>query len=162
TKLVRSRMTVGALLVFAMALRWDVQRAWCATSADVRLVELARSKFANLTNAELALLRFAGANLPPSSAFAAAGSSSNPDDPSNNPSHADEWSKDREVRAAVIRWLCVDPEAIRLIDPQGLRLLGAKVVGGLDLSMVRVPFPIVLRNCSLVDTMNLTSTTIGY
>src|SRR5262249_15772802 len=79
-----------------------------------------------------------------------------------NPAHADEWSKDREVRAAVIRWLCVDPEAIRLIDPQGLRLLGAKVVGGLDLSMVRVPFPIVLRNCSLVDTMNLTSTTIGY
>src|SRR5215469_9864035 len=49
TKLGRSRMTVGTLLVLALALAWDVQRAWCATPADVPLVELARSKFANLT-----------------------------------------------------------------------------------------------------------------
>jgi hypothetical protein len=47
-------MTVGTLLVLALVLGWDVQRASCATPADVRLVELARSKFANLTKAELA------------------------------------------------------------------------------------------------------------
>ena len=61
----RSRMTVGTLLVLALALGWDVQAVCCATPADVRLVELARSKFANLTKAELALLRFAGANQAP-------------------------------------------------------------------------------------------------
>jgi hypothetical protein len=155
-------MTVGTLLVLALALGWDVQRAWCATPADVRLVELARSKFANLSKAELALLRFAGANPALGGGFAAAGPSSNPDDPSNNPAHKDEWSKDREVRAAVIRWLCVDPEAIRCIDPQGLRLLGARIVGGLDLSKLRVPFAITLRNCSIPEVIDLTSTTISY
>src|SRR5262249_23903947 len=157
----RTRITVGTLLVFALTLGWGVQRAWCATPADVRLVEVARSKFANLTRAELALLRFVGANPAPGSGFAAAGPSSKPADPSNDPAHADEWSKDREVRAAVIRWLCVDPEAIRCIDPKGLRLLGAEIVGGLDLSTVRVPFAITLRNCSIPEVIDLTSTTIG-
>ena len=126
--LARARIAVATLLVLALLLGW-VQRTWCATPADVSLVELARSKFANLSKAELALLRFAGANQALGDGFATAGPSSNPDDPSNDPAHADEWSKDREVHAAVIRWLCVDPEAIRLIDPQGLRLLGARIVG---------------------------------
>ena len=127
----RSRMTVGTLLVLALALGWDVQRAWCATATDVHLVELARSEFANLSKAELALLRIAGANQAPGGGSAAAGPSSNPNDPSNDLAHADEWSKDREVRAAVIRWLWVDPEAIRCIDPKGLRLLGGQDRRGL-------------------------------
>jgi hypothetical protein len=75
--LARSRITVGTLLVLVLALGWDVQRAWCATPADVRLVALARSKFAHLTKAELALLRFVGANPAPGGGFAAAGPSSN-------------------------------------------------------------------------------------
>jgi hypothetical protein len=148
-------------LVLALAIGWDVQPAWCAAPADVRLVELARGNFANLSKSELALLRFAGANPAPGGGFAAAGPSSNPDDPSNEPAHADEWSKDREVRASVIRWLCVDPEAIRLTDPRGLRLLGAKIVGGLNLSKVRVPFSITLRNCSIPEVIDLKSTTIN-
>src|SRR5262249_43848333 len=61
----------------------------------------------------------------------------------------------------VIRWLCVDPEAIRLTDPQGLRLLGAKIAGGLNLSTVRVPFAITLRNCSIPQVIDLTAITIG-
>jgi hypothetical protein len=138
----------------------DVRGAWCATSGDAGLVDLARSKFANLTPAELALLRFAGSNPAPGGGFAAAGPSANSDDPSNDPAHADEWSKDREVRAELIRWLCVDPEAIRRIDPQGLRLLGARIVGGLNLSLVRVPFAITLRNCSIANPMNLASAQI--
>jgi hypothetical protein len=123
-------------------------------------VELARIKFSNLTPAELALLRFVGANPAEAGGFAAAGPSVNPDDPSNDPAHAEEWSKDREVRAQLIRWLCVDSEAIRRIDPQGLRLFGAKIVGGLNLSLVRVPFPITLRNCLIGDPMNLASAQI--
>jgi len=98
---------------------------------------------------------------PRGGAFATAGPSSNPGDPSNDPAHADEWSKDREVRAAVIWWLCIDPEAIRWTDPQGLRLLGARIVGSLNLSTVRVPFAITLRNCSIPQVIDLTSTTIG-
>jgi hypothetical protein len=129
---------VGTLFVLALALGWDVQRAWCGTPPDTGLVELARSKFANLSPAELALLRFVASNRPAVGGFAAVGQSSDPADPTNDPAHADEWSKVREVRADLVRWLCVDPEAIRRIDPQGLRVLGAKIVGTLNLSTVRV------------------------
>jgi hypothetical protein len=63
--------------------------------------------------------------------------------------------------APLIWWLCVDPEAVRYTNPQGLRLLGVKIVGGLNLSTVRVPFAITLRNCSIPEVIDLTSTTTG-
>ncbi len=159
----RRRSTVFVtLLVLALAQGGEVRNAWCATSDAPGLMELARNRFSNLTQAELTLLKFVGSNPAIGGAFAAAGPSANPDDPSNDPAHADEWSKDRQVRAELIRWLSVDPEAVRRIDPQGVRLLGAKIVGGLHLPTVRVPFAIVLRNCSIPDAMDLTSTSIGY
>ena len=145
TTLARSRKTAGALLVLALVLGWDVRWARGTTTADVRLVELARSKFANLTTAELALLKFAGANQALGGGFAAAGPSPNPDDPSNDPAHADEWSKDREIRARLIRWLCEDPLAVQQVAPTGIRVLGARIRGPLNLSSLRLPFAIVAR-----------------
>ena len=53
--------------------------------------------------------------------------------------------------------MCVDPDAIRRIDPQGIRVLGAKIVGKLNLSGVKVPFAITLRRCSIPELMNLSS-----
>src|SRR5258706_11362945 len=46
------------------------------------------------------------------------------------------------------------------IDPQGIRVLGAKIVGSLDLSQVRVPFAITLRNCAIPNAMELVSAEI--
>jgi hypothetical protein len=138
-----------------VTLSFELRSAPCAAAADPGLVDLARGNFSNLSPAELALLRFVG------SRPAAGGPRSDPHDLTNDPVHGDEGGKEREVRAEVIRWLCVDPEAIRRIDPQGLRLLGAKIVGT-NLSTVRVPFAIVLRNCSIRETMSPRSTTIGY
>jgi hypothetical protein len=41
--------------------------------------------------------------------------------------------------------MSVDPDAVRLIDPLGIRVLGAKIIGNLNLSLVHVPFAITLQ-----------------
>jgi len=125
-----------------------------------RLVGLAATLFPNLTRAERALLNHADVRNVGRGEFAVAGISANPADPSNDPAHADNWDAQRNIRAGLIRWMNVDPDAIRLIDPQGIRVLGARIAGPLDLSQVRVPFAITLRNCSIPATMELSSTEI--
>jgi hypothetical protein len=76
--------------------------------------------------------------------FAVCGSSGDPADPSNDPKHSDEWTHDRDVRASLIRWLAVNRAAAERIDPKGLRALGARIVGPLDLAQIRVPFPVMI------------------
>jgi hypothetical protein len=56
--------------------------------------------------------------------------------------------------------MCVDPDATRRIDPQGIRVLGAKIVGKLNLSGVKVPFRITLRRCSIPELMDLSEAEI--
>ena len=123
-----------------------------AAPAD-ELLKLAEGEFSNLTPAETALLRFAGTNLSEPGGFAIAGPSANPDDPTNDPAHAERWGKEREVRADLIRWLCVNLRAKALVDPQGIRLLGARITGTLYLADVTVPFALTLRNCSIGERM---------
>lgn len=55
--------------------------------------------------------------------------------------------------ADLIRWLCVDPRAKALVDPQGIRLLGARITGRLYLADVTIPFAVTLRNCSISERM---------
>ena len=123
--------------------------------AKSKLVTLAATIFPNLTHAEVALLEHADVKNVRRAEFAAGGPSSNPDDSSNNPANASQWGPQREIRASLIRWMSVDPDAIRQIDLQGIRVLGAKIVGSLDLSQVRVPFAISLRNCAIPEAMEL-------
>lgn len=125
------------------------------------LVVLAARKFPNLSNAERAMLWFSSIDNVDRAEFAIAGTSSVPDDPSNDPAHADEWPASRQIRASLIRWICVDHEARNLIDPAGIRVIGARVAGGLDLSLVNVPCPIVLRNCVFSEIINLAGAEIA-
>src|SRR5215472_4522417 len=129
---------------------------------DPPLVKLAASNFPNLTRAERALLDFAERSNIHRGAFAIAGSSDAPLDPSNDPAHADEWTHDRNIRAELIRWLAVDNSANSLVDPNGVRLLGARIVGPVDLSHVKVPFAITLVRCSIPQRMNLESADLPY
>ena len=87
--------------------------------------------------------------------FAAGGTSSMSTDPSNDPAHTDQWPASRQIRASLIRWICVDHEALGLIDPKGIRVIGARIVGGLDLSLISVPIPVVLHNCVFAEVINL-------
>jgi hypothetical protein len=156
-----SRTRVVVLLSCAIFAGIVIGRRICQAASSTpplatsRLVALAARKFPNLSNAERAMLWFSDIDNVDRAKFAVAGTSPNPDDPSNDPAHADEWPASRQIRASLIRWICVDHEARSLIDPEGIRVVGARITGGLDLSLVSVPFPIVLRNCVFAEIINL-------
>ena len=150
----------AAALIIAV-LVWSPCLAAQAPRMDsTPLTKLASARFSNLTRAEHALLEHADVKNVGRAEYAASGPSSNPNDSSNDPAYASQWGPQREIRASVIRWMSVDPDAIKQIDPQGIRVLGAKIVGSLDLSQVRVPFAITLRNCAIPEAMELASAEI--
>jgi len=124
------------------------------------LSRLAASKFPDLTHAEFALLEFADIGNLNHGEFAVAGASPNPLDASNDPKDAATWTRDRNIRATLIEWLAVDHAAGARIHPSGIRVLGARVVGSLDLSYVRVPFAIMMIRCSIPEQIRLQATEI--
>ena len=79
--------------------------------------------------------------------FAVCGPSIYDDDPANDPADADEWKNHREIRAALIRWLCVNPAAKELVDPRGIQVYGARIRDSLDLISVVASFPLHLAHC---------------
>jgi hypothetical protein len=126
-----------------------------APEAESRLITLAATQFPNLTTAERALLLYADVANLDRGQFAVCGQSADPANQSNDPKDAANWTHDRDIRAALIRWLAVDRSAAKRVDSKGLRVLGARVTGALDLSQVRVPFPMALNMCSFAETINL-------
>ena len=73
----------------------------------------------------------------------------------NDPKGADSWDRDREVRAELIRWLCTDPQAAKILLPGGIQAFAAKIIGKLDLSYASIPFPIRLTRCYIVADCDL-------
>ena len=126
------------------------------------LTKLAASKFADLTHAERATLRFMEVGNVDRGEIAVAGSSGNPDDPSNDPKGATAWGQDRDIRASLIRWLSSDREAIGMEDVGGIRILGARIVQELDLSHLHVSFPIVMHQCVFSNRLKLVATELPY
>src|SRR5712664_1046251 len=116
------------------------------------LESLARAHFLDppLTAAEIKLLHEAVRGF-----VAVCGPSSDHRHPANQPSTSEGWGRERQIRADLIRWLCVDREAKELVDPNGIQALGAKINEPLDLAYVSIPFPLVLWNCRLVGDARL-------
>src|SRR5712692_3660291 len=114
------------------------------------LEQLARARFAPLSDAEIKLLRAA-----PKGETAYCGPSVRDDDPNNNPADSDSWGSERWIRAELVRWLCVDRDAKDCVDPRGLRAHAAGIRGKLDLSFVVVPFFLELVHCSISDDLDL-------
>jgi hypothetical protein len=125
-----------------------------AAHADGLEAILPREFRDNLRKAERRLLRAA-----PSGGWSRGGSNFNnrDNDPAkaDNPPNAGGWGRDREIRADLIRWLCVNQEASRRVDPRGVRVYGARITGELDLSSANVPFPLRLVRCRLVSKCHL-------
>lgn len=65
---------------------------------------------------------------------------------------------DNQIRAGLIRWLCVDSAARGRIDVRGIHLHGATISGRLDLAFVSIPFPLALVACSIEKGLDLTET----
>jgi sRNA-binding regulator protein Hfq len=72
----------------------------------------------------------------------------------SDPEKPEKWPA-RNVRADLIRWLCVDREAREQIDPRGIQIRGARITGGLDLSFTNVLFPLGIFGCRLGRPLNL-------
>ena len=84
-------------------------------------------------------------------------------EPSNDPAKATEyhWREHRTVRADLIRWLCEDEEARKLVDQHGIYIVGAWIDGAVDLSYLHINFPVILRKCSIPDGIKVTSAEIS-
>ena len=59
------------------------------------------------------------------------------------------------VRAALLRWLCLDPAAAALLGPTGIQLARASLGGELDLAYAKIAFPIALIDCKAPDGLRL-------
>ena len=152
-------MFCGLMLASAASVGYSAEKQPAETS---RLVILAARRFANLSSAELAMLRFSDTDNVERGDFAVAGTSAKAADRSNDPEHAGDWAASREIRASLIRWLCVDRDALAFVDPKGIRVIGARIVGALDLALVSVPIPLVLDNCLFTDAVNLDGAEVPY
>jgi sRNA-binding regulator protein Hfq len=117
------------------------------------LVALARARFGDLSAAELKLLEAA-----PKGELAICSPSADPDNPANDPAMAGKWGKDREIRAELIRWLCSDNAVRDQVDRRGIFVLGARVVGRLNLFYTAIPFGLAFRRCRLLEDANFHAT----
>ncbi len=114
---------------------------------------LARRTFADLTPAELRVIRAA-----PAGDLAWCGFGNDPKnhwDPDNDPAMAGQWGNERRVRAELIRWLCKDSQATGHVHASGLAIGVVSIVGRLNLGYSRLSFPIRLSRCSIPDGIEL-------
>lgn len=94
------------------------------------------------------------------------GPSDEDSDPANDPASAQQWTADRKIRSALIRWLCVERESSELLDPAGIHIHAARLSSDfgsnttLDLSNLQIPFPLVLKCCRVECPINLTNAKI--
>jgi hypothetical protein len=131
------------------------------------LEELAIDKFGKLTPTELRVVRAAasgevawgGEEIDQPEAKTDAATDAAYHRSSNDPAKATEydWRHRRSVRADLIRWLCEDEEARKLVDQHGIHIVGAWIDGVVDLSYLHVNFPIILWQSRIPDGIKATS-----
>jgi hypothetical protein len=148
------RANLGELfLASAIVLLLTCPRAWSAAAVVQRkpilpLDQLADSHFSNLSECEKTLLRTASLG-----EIAFCGPEHSPVD--QVPNQGTALRQKYDVRANLIRWLCVYPAATKLVDPRGPRIHAARVVGRLDLSFITVPFPLLFENSRFIEDVSL-------
>lgn len=129
--------------------------ARAAFAAESELLKLASAKFPNLTKCERAVLLSADVKTTAHGNAVACGPSATLEDPSNNPANAATWDHQRDLRAELIRWVFVAPDAIKLVDPFGIEALGARITGSLDLGFVHAPVVFGCVRCSIPEPISL-------
>jgi hypothetical protein len=147
-------MWTAAALVLASVILWLCApisaRDTSSDDAAESLIKLAHVRFGDLTNAELILLRAA-----PRRPLTWVLKSDDPDDPVNDLAKAENWDKGRTIRAELLAWLVSDPDTTKLVHPSGVGIAGARIVGKLDLSYLKVVHPLTLFECWIPDGIDL-------
>jgi hypothetical protein len=96
------------------------------------LLSLARQKLGNLTPADEKLFR--------SVATGEWADFQNGDEEKDKPANADQWGEDRTILANRISWLCNDRQAKDIVTHNGIRIMGAKIIGRLNLNHIDINF----------------------
>jgi len=112
-----------------------------------RLIELAVKEFGTLTKSEMILFSIVAMSNP---VDFSAGSVSE-----RNVAESSKWGEDRVIKASRIAWLCRNSEAASLVGQQGIAIIGARIEEMIDLSNLRVTFPIILDHCSIPEGIYL-------
>lgn len=127
--------------------------AWAANDP---LIQLAARKFPALTACELTVLHGAAAGADSS---CAPSTSKNQDagqrEQLNDPARGAQWSSDREVRAALLRWLFLDRQARQYLDPAGVRIREARIPDLVDLHNFTIPVGLSINYSYLPRGMDL-------
>jgi hypothetical protein len=123
----------GRLLAICLLLSKIV---WAA-EAEPTLLDLAKEAFRNepLTKAETQLVEAA--------------------DNGNVADYTAESICERQIRASVIRWLCIDRESVKRVTSLGISVGGARIEGRLDLQFAEIPFPLRFEGCEFTDEIDL-------
>jgi hypothetical protein len=118
------------------------------TKAGEELIELAQREFPDLTAAERAAL------------IAAADGSiarlENVTESGAGHRHFSDRCARHPIRAILLRWICAEFAACRRVDPRGIRIEFAQIIGKLDFAHMEIRFPIVLRSCCIAAGIDLT------
>ncbi len=117
-------------------------------SPAYKLQRMARTRFRKLSECETKLLKAVATG-----DLAICGPM--PSDSDEMPSAKDAASRYDNLRVELLRWLCVDPVARKLVDPKGIQVYGAYIRESLDLSFVAVPFPLSFTRSLFVKEINL-------
>ncbi len=115
------------------------------------LERMALDRWGSLTEAERRMLAALEAGQAASFDPPAAGEED--EQPAEPPPRAGE--NERTVRAALIRWLALDVSAAERLSHSGIRIVGARVNGRLDLSHSRVRLSLAFERCMLSEGLDL-------
>lgn len=112
-----------------------------------QLIDLVKATGFELSDPELKLLRCV--------AIGEIADFSTGDENQNNPEQAAAWDSSRCLPAKLIKWLCTNEESVKVLGHRGLEVTGARIDGSLDLSFVRMEFPLVLHRCAFMEAVQL-------
>jgi hypothetical protein len=112
-----------------------------------QLLELAKASEFRLNEPDLKLLQCVAAGK--------AADFSDKDEERNAPERAGEWGEERCLSAELIAWVCTDREARDFITHKGLRVIGAKIEGSLDLNFAQMEFPLAFLRCAFMQAIRL-------
>jgi hypothetical protein len=73
----------------------------------------------------------------------------------SDPRGANQWGRERAIRAKLLRWICVDESTKEVIDPYGPRVSGARIEGRLSLPFVKLNFPLQFTSCWFPQGLSL-------
>jgi hypothetical protein len=69
--------------------------------------------------------------------------------------HAESWPTNRFIRADRMAWLYTDPEATKLMGFRGIQIANARIIGKLDLAVLRSQFGLIAWQCAFTDQIDL-------